>query len=150
MTSKWRSQIIFYNHEFILLTYHIPKAKYIIKSWISKQNKSQINNSDYYNMYCFYKIKTWILFFIHYFILQKKKLNWETRSDLSNAGDTMLSPGGGNCNLLSNFTFTLHFYALEKEMATHSSVLALRIPGTGEPVGCCLWGHTESDTTEAT
>ena len=47
----------------------------------------------------------------------------------------MLSPGGGNCNPLSNFTFTLHFYALEKEMATHSSVLALRIPGTGEPGG---------------
>ena len=36
---------------------------------------------------------------------------------------------------LSNFTFTFHFYALEKEMATHSSVLAWRIPGTGEPVG---------------
>ena len=35
-------------------------------------------------------------------------------------------------------------------MATHSSVLAWRIPGTGEPGGCCLWGHTESDTTEAT
>ena len=32
---------------------------------------------------------------------------------------------------LSNFTFTFHFHALEKEMATHSSVLALRIPGTG-------------------
>ena len=36
---------------------------------------------------------------------------------------------------LSNFTFTLHFHALEKEMATHSSILALRIPGTGEPGG---------------
>ena len=35
-------------------------------------------------------------------------------------------------------------------MATSSSVLAWRIPGTGEPGGCCLWGHTESDTTEAT
>ena len=34
---------------------------------------------------------------------------------------------------LSDFTFTFHFYALEKEMATHSSVLACRIPGTGEP-----------------
>ena len=33
---------------------------------------------------------------------------------------------------LSNFTFTFHFHALEKEMATHSSVLAWRIPGTGE------------------
>ena len=36
---------------------------------------------------------------------------------------------------LSYFTFTFHFYALEKEMATHSSVLAWRIPGTGEPGG---------------
>ena len=36
---------------------------------------------------------------------------------------------------LSDFTFTSHFYALEKEMATHSSVLAWRIPGTGEPGG---------------
>ena len=39
---------------------------------------------------------------------------------------------------------------LEKEMATHSSILAWRIPGMGSLVGCCLWGHTESDTTEAT
>ena len=36
---------------------------------------------------------------------------------------------------LSNFTFTFHFHALEKEMAAHSSVLAWRIPGTGEPCG---------------
>ena len=36
---------------------------------------------------------------------------------------------------LSDFTFTFHFDALEKEMATHSSVLAWRIPGTGEPAG---------------
>ena len=36
---------------------------------------------------------------------------------------------------LSDFTFTFHFHALEKEMATHSSVLAQRIPGTGEPGG---------------
>ena len=36
---------------------------------------------------------------------------------------------------LSNFTFTFHFCALEKEMATHSGVLAWRIPGTGEPGG---------------
>ena len=36
---------------------------------------------------------------------------------------------------LSDFTFTFHFHALEKEMATHSSVLALRISGTGEPGG---------------
>ena len=35
----------------------------------------------------------------------------------------------------SDFTFTFHFHALEKEMATHSSVLAWRIPGAGEPDG---------------
>ena len=34
---------------------------------------------------------------------------------------------------LSDFTFTFHFHALEKEMTTHSSILAWRIPGTGEP-----------------
>ena len=51
---------------------------------------------------------------------------------------------------LSYFTFTFHFHALEKEMATHSSVLAWRIPETGSLVGCRLWGRTESDTTEAT
>ena len=36
---------------------------------------------------------------------------------------------------LRDFTFTFHFHALEKEMATHSTVLAWRIPGTGEPGG---------------
>ena len=36
---------------------------------------------------------------------------------------------------LSDFTFTFHFHALEKEMATHSSVLAWRIRGMGEPGG---------------
>ena len=36
---------------------------------------------------------------------------------------------------LSDFTFAFHFHALEKEMATHSSVLAWRIPGTWEPGG---------------
>ena len=51
---------------------------------------------------------------------------------------------------LSDFTFTFPFHALEKEMATHSSILAWRIPGTGEPGGLCLWGHTESDMTEVT
>ena len=48
---------------------------------------------------------------------------------------------------LVGFTFTFHFHALEKEMATHSSVLAWRIPGIGEPG---LWGRTESDMTEVT
>ena len=52
---------------------------------------------------------------------------------------------------LSDFTFTSHFHALEKDMATHSSVLAWRIPGTAEPGGgFSPWGRTESDTTEVT
>ena len=51
---------------------------------------------------------------------------------------------------LSDFTFTLHLHALEKEMATHSSVLAWRIPGTGEPgglpsMGSHRVGHDYSD-----
>ena len=51
---------------------------------------------------------------------------------------------------LSDFPFTFHFHALEKEMATHSSVLAWRIPGIGEPGGLPSMGHTESDTTVVT
>ena len=51
---------------------------------------------------------------------------------------------------LSDFTFIFHSHALEKEIATNSSVLALRIPGTGEPGRLPLWGRTELDTTEAT
>ena len=51
---------------------------------------------------------------------------------------------------LSDFTFTVHFHTLEKEMATLSSVLAWRIPGMGEPGGLPSRGRTESDTTEVT
>ena len=55
---------------------------------------------------------------------------------------------------LSDFTFTFHFHALEKKMATHSSVLAWRIPRTGEPVwlpsmGSHKVGHDWSDLAEA-
>ena len=47
---------------------------------------------------------------------------------------------------LSDFTFTFHFHALEKEMATHASVLAWRIPGTGEPGGPSVYGVAQSQT----
>ena len=55
---------------------------------------------------------------------------------------------------LSHFTFTFHFHALEKEMATHSSVLAWRIPGMGEPGGLTSMGshrvgHKRSDLAAA-
>ena len=51
---------------------------------------------------------------------------------------------------MSDFTFTFHFHALEKEMATHSSVLAWRIPGNGGACRAAVWGRTELDMTEAT
>ena len=55
---------------------------------------------------------------------------------------------------LCDFTFTFHFHALEKEMATHSSVLAWRIPGMGEPgelpsMGLHRVGHDRSDLAAA-
>ena len=55
---------------------------------------------------------------------------------------------------LSDFTFIFHFHALEKEMATHSSVLAWRIPRTGEPGGLLSMGshrvgHDGSDLAAA-
>ena len=55
---------------------------------------------------------------------------------------------------LNDFTFTFYFHALEKEMATHSSVLAWRIPGMGEPgglpsMGLHRVGHDGSDLAAA-
>ena len=50
---------------------------------------------------------------------------------------------------LSDFPFTFHFHALEKEMATHSNVIAWRIPGTGESGGLPSMGSHRVDTTEA-
>ena len=47
---------------------------------------------------------------------------------------------------LRDFTFSFHFHALEKAMATHSSVLAWRIPGTGEPGGLPIYGVAQSRT----
>ena len=53
----------------------------------------------------------------------------------------------------SDTTEQLHFHfslsCIGEGNGNHSSILAWRIPGTGEPVGCHLWGRTESDTTEA-
>ena len=53
-------------------------------------------------------------------------------------------------SLESDTTERIHFHALEKEMATHSGVLAGKTQGRGSLVGCRLWGCTESDMTEAT
>ena len=59
-----------------------------------------------------------------------------------------------DCYRLRDFTFTFHFHALEKDMATHSSVLAWRIPGMGEPgglpsMGSHRVGHDWSDLAAA-
>ena len=51
---------------------------------------------------------------------------------------------------LSDFTFTFHSHALEEEMATYSSILVWRIPGTEEPSGLLSTGHTGLDMTEVT
>ena len=51
---------------------------------------------------------------------------------------------------LSDFRFTFHFHALQKAMAPHSSVLPGESQGRGSLMGCRLWGHTESGTTEVT
>ena len=88
-------------------------------------------------------------------------LDWCYLETLVLSGNTGKSHSGGTWwatvhgvarsqTRLSDFTFTLHFHALEKEMATHSSVLARRIPGTGKPggqpsLGLHRVGHDWSD-----
>ena len=70
---------------------------------------------------------------------------WAQFSLSASLSHTVLEPMRHSClafpQNLSDFTFTFHFHALEKEMAPHSSVLAWRIPGTAEPGGllgsCC-------------
>ena len=66
----------------------------------------------------------------------------------------MEEPGGllsiGSHRVGHNLSNLACMPALEKEMATHSSILAWRIPGMESLVGCHLLGHTDSDTTEAT
>ena len=52
--------------------------------------------------------------------------------------------------MTEHFTFTFYFHALEKEMATHSSVLAWRIPGTAKPGGLPSMDCIELDMTEVT
>ena len=82
-------------------------------------------------------------------------LNWKESLEKEMATTPLFLPGkshgwrslvGAVCGItksqtwLSDFTFTFHFHALEKEMATHSSVLTWRTPGTGEPGGLLSMG----------
>ena len=73
---------------------------------------------------------------------RRKSIKWEGITDLSTSTGAgplshLESVLSASCliNHACDFTFTFHFHALEKEMATHSSVLAWSIPGTGEPGG---------------
>ena len=55
-----------------------------------------------------------------------------------------------NGTWLSNFTFTFHFHAMEKKMEPTPIFLPGESQGWGRLLGCHLWGHTDSDTTDAT
>ena len=75
-----------------------------------------------------------IILFIISFVLNNPKYFKENPMD-GGAWKAAVHGVAQSQTRLSNFTLTFHFHALEKEMATHSSVLAWRIPGTGEPGG---------------
>ena len=84
--------------------------------------------------------------------MKERRRQWQpTFSDTLSCTLAWKIPGGGawwaavhgvvkSRTRLSDFTFTFHFHALEKEMAAHSSVLAWRIPGMGEPFGLLSLG----------
>ena len=78
-----------------------------------------------------------IIFTGNLFDLHQRPLQYSCLENPMDRGAWQAAVHGGarSWTRLSNFTFTFHFHALEKEMATHSSVLAWRIPGTGEPGG---------------
>ena len=136
-----------------------------IKAWIllriSSSVKPYATQQGHYNNYYFHSIL--LFYYIHILIIYHDPkiilgegngtpLQYSCLENPMDGGAWKAAVHGvaRSRTPLSDFTFTFHFHALEKEMATHSSVLAWRIPGTGEPGGCRLWGCTESDTTEAT
>ena len=82
--------------------------------------------------------------------LKKKKKDFIFKIGVAEGPGVLQSMGSLEVQRLSDFTFIFHFHALEEEMATYSSVLAWRIPGTGELGGLPSIGRTESDTTEET
>ena len=107
-----------------------------------------LSTALYFSMFCF---------FLSFFFPSYKEGNYKIEPQAGNGQISAIShtqPNTGEGNpmdggawwaavhgvaksrrLLSNFTFSFHFHALEKEMATHSSILAWRILGTGEPGG---------------
>ena len=111
--------------------------------------KDNFTGYDHYIIHCsLYTLGSYIFFYFSHFTYFTA-LNSFSREDsgtplqyycLENPMDrgawwTAVHGVSKSWTRLSNFTFTFHFHSLEKEMATHSSVLARRIPGTGEPGG---------------
>ena len=140
------------NNHVVNLTFHFQHSKIIVLVCISQPNKVFHLWKIKYNIKEILKI---------YFLL---RYSWITGvgngnplqySCLENpmdrgAWEATVHGVAKSRRWLSDFTFTFHFHALEKEMATHSRVLAWRIPRMGSPVGCYLWGHTELDMSDVT
>ena len=72
---------------------------------------------------------------------------WSLQKGLSYVFQAIINIPVQRRTRLSDFTFTFHFHALEKEMATHSEFLPGESQGQRSLVSCHLWGLTESDTT---
>ena len=112
-------------------------------------------------------VDSWFMFFFMYYLIilyGKKKIREGNGNPLQYSCLENPMDGGAwwaavhgiakSWTRLSNFTFTFQFHALEKDMATHSSVLAWRTPGTGEPgglpsLGSHRVGHDWSDLAAA-
>ena len=99
--------------------------------------------------------KQWQLEWVRDYLFNLKKQNWQKYRQMPVININWVCHGVAKSRTrLSDFIFTFHFHALEKEMATHSSVLAWRIPGTGEPgglpsMGSHRVGHDWSDLAAA-
>lgn len=94
-----------------------PVVMYGCESWTIK--KAEHRRIDAFELWCWRGLL---------------RVPWTARS----SNQSILKEISPECSLerlLSDFTFTFHFHALEKEMETHSRILAWRIPGTGEPGG---------------
>ena len=96
-------------------------------------------HENIYLYLCFFGIYTFLIWTIHLYVGEGNgtPLQYSCLENPMDGGAWWAAVHGvaKSQTQLSDFTFTLHFHALEKEMATHSSVLAWRIPGTGEPGG---------------
>ena len=143
----------------------LPRSKHLLISWLQPQS-AVIFMQQWITATKIYKRKGrkktafweyWILFV--YFWSKLWRRQWHPTPPHSSTMENPMDGGAWKAAVhgvaegrtqLSDFTLTFHFHALEKEMATHSTVLAWRIPGTGEPgglpsMGSHRVGHDWSD-----